>query len=393
METIQQSFTAHYNFDIVFTNNLFSVKNKTFSHLLDGKSSNTLTKIVFVIDKGCLKHHLDITEHIELYFKKNLPDYHLCLPFLDIEGGEIAKNTAKSLYQVLKTINTHKVDRHSFLIAIGGGAVLDLVGFAAAIGHRGIHHIRIPTTVLSQNDSGIGVKNGINFFNKKNFLGSFAPPHAVINDSEFLTTLNDRDWRSGIAEAIKVALIKDAVFFDWIAANAVLLNTRDLPTMEILIYRCAKLHAMHISTSGDPFEKGSSRPLDFGHWAAHKLEQLTNFSLKHGEAVAIGMALDVTYAHTIGFISSEDLKVILECLIQLGFDICHPTLFSKNLSGINPELLKGLDEFREHLGGALTIMLISAIGVGKEVHQIDYKMLNQSVLMLNQKSSLYAYHK
>ena len=166
------------------------------------------------------------------------------------------------------------------LIAIGGGALLDVAGFAAAMAHRGVRLIRVPTTVLSQDDSAIGVKNGINAFDKKNYLGTFAAPFAVINDSRFLPTLSDRDWRSGISEAIKVALIRDAAFFDFIEANAVKLHDRDLPVMEQLVHRSAELHYDHITTNGDPYEQGSSRPLDYGHWAAHKLEPVTDYRLR-----------------------------------------------------------------------------------------------------------------
>src|SRR5690606_2130347 len=166
-------------------------------------------------------------------------------------------------------INDNRICRHSFVIAIGGGAVIDMVGYAAAIAHRGVKLIRIPTTVLSQNDSAVGVKNSINIFGKKNFLGTFAPPYAIINDHFFLTTLEQRDWISGIAEAIKVALIKDDVFFADIEKNCEKLRDREMEAMQYLIYRCAEMHMQHIAKGGEPFESGSSRQLEFGHWAAH----------------------------------------------------------------------------------------------------------------------------
>src|SRR5690606_30287435 len=112
----------------------------------------------------------------------------------------------------------------------------------AAISHRGVRHIRIPTTVLAQNDSGIGVKNSVNYRGKKNFLGTFVPPVAVINDRVFLRTLEIRDWRSGMAEAVKVALIKDLEFFEWIEANTEALSARSEEEMTQLILKCADLH-------------------------------------------------------------------------------------------------------------------------------------------------------
>ena len=203
------------------------------------------------------------------------------------------------------------------------------------------------------------------------------PPYAVINDQTFLATLNMRHWRSGISEAIKVALIKDAAFFNWIEANVSALNNREMPVMAQLIFRCAQLHTQHISNSGDPFEKGSSRPLDFGHWAAHKLEQLTSFEITHGEAVAIGIALDSVYSCLTGKLDSGSLERILNCFLDLGFSITHD-VFTTQLS----DILKGLDEFREHLGGQLTIMLLLQLGEGLEIHELDHKLIADAVIFL-----------
>lgn len=248
------------------------------------------------------------------------------------------------------------------------------MGYAAAVSHRGIRHIRIPTTVLSQNDSGVGVKNGINYKAKKNFLGTFVPPVAVFNDFVFLTTLIDADWRSGLSEAVKVALIKDKDFYAWLQKHAEALAGRDMESMKYLIKRCAKLHLDHIA-GGDPFEMGSSRPLDFGHWSAHKLEQLSNFTIRHGEAVALGIALDSTYSFISGRISEEDARSIKHLLQSLGFPLTHPLMEIKD---DNSPILKGLNEFREHLGGKLTIMLLDAIGKGEEVNHLDITLLQKA---------------
>jgi 3-dehydroquinate synthase len=259
---------------------------------------------------------------------------------------------------------------------------LDMVGFAAAISHRGIRHIRIPTTVLSQNDSGVGVKNGINAYGKKNYLGTFAPPFAVINDFNFLTTLDDRDWRSGISEAIKVALIKDLDFFEWLEKHSLELAARKMAPMQELIVRCAQMHLDHIAGK-DPFESGSARPLDFGHWAAHKLEHLTQYQVRHGEAVAIGIALDSTYSFLMDMISQNDLARIIHLIHSLGFKIYVPELSGE-------ALLKGLEEFREHLGGELTVTLLEKMGKGVEVHEMDNQLILKSIehLKLFQQESL-----
>jgi 3-dehydroquinate synthase len=374
MDFLQQSFNVRFDYKVFFTNHLFSQENSLLGDFFKNeRKSDTTPKIFFVLDELVVSRHPDLISRIKSYFK-GLSSLKLVEDMLIVPGGEAAKNDEKLFYQIVTAVNTQKIDRHSYLVAIGGGSVLDLAGYAAAVSHRGIRHIRIPTTVLSQNDSGVGVKNGINYFKKKNFLGTFAPPVAVFNDFHFLTTLEDGDWRSGISEAIKVALIKDAIFFQWLLDNASLLAKRDMQAMQYLIKRCADLHLQHIR-SGDPFEMGSARPLDFGHWSAHKLEQLTNFNIRHGEAVAIGIALDSVYSHLSGRLKREDLDQILSLSKVLGFSITHPLL---EISNDRSALLQGLEEFREHLGGKLTITLLNGIGSGVEVHEMDGALIQQA---------------
>ena len=376
---IRQKFQVQFNYNISFTRGVFDVNNPLLSHVLDSGNPNKKAKAVVVLDKGMFACHPGLIRDIKAYFQSCCPDIELMGEALLLQGGEGVKNNWTAVEKVLHLVNQEKIDRHSYVIAIGGGAVLDLVGFASAIAHRGVQIIRIPTTVLSQNDSGVGVKNSINYFDKKNFLGTFQPPFAVINDQVFLTTLSDRDWRSGISEAIKVALIKDLAFFEWIEDNVALLRSRNLDCMNQLIFTCAQLHTEHIA-QGDPFEKGSSRPLDFGHWAAHKLEYLSNYKLLHGEAVAIGILVDSCYSHYLGYLTAEDLERILNCFKNLGFDLTCSELFDpEDKNSINPALIHGLEEFREHLGGELTIVLLQEIGQGQEVHQMQVALLQQSV--------------
>jgi 3-dehydroquinate synthase len=144
--------------------------------------------------------------------------------------------------------------------------------------------------------------------------------------------------------------------------------------MKYLVKRCAEMHMEHIA-SGDPFEMGSSRPLDFGHWSAHKLEQLSNFTVRHGEAVALGIALDSAYSYVSGRLKEEDAKSIINLLKELGFSVTHPLM---DIRDDHSQILKGLNEFREHLGGKLTIMLLSAIGKGEEVNELDISLLHKA---------------
>lgn len=370
MSFLEQSFSVKFDYKIYFTKSLFQIDNTTLVDFFKSRPSDVVRKVLFVLDQGVADAHPDLINKIKVYFKQ-YQEVELIDEVLIIPGGEASKNDTALFDRLVEAVDVNGIDRHSYIAAIGGGAVLDLVGYAAAVSHRGIKHIRIPTTVLSQNDSGVGVKNGINYKGKKNFLGTFAPPAAVFNDDQFLLTLSDRDWRSGISEAVKVALIKDPEFFYWIEDNAQQLESRDLDAMNYLIVRCAELHLNHIA-SADPFEMGSARPLDFGHWSAHKLEQLSGFKVLHGEAVAMGIALDSAYSFFRGMLTEGELLRILRVLALLSFDISNPLIQIKDADS---PILRGLSEFQEHLGGKLTITLLTAIGTGKEVHEMDQQLL------------------
>jgi 3-dehydroquinate synthase len=302
-----------------------------------------------------------------------------------IEGGERVKNSYFHVSEIHSQIERHRIDRHSYVLCVGGGALLDMVGLAAATAHRGMRHIRIPTTTLSQDDSGVGVKNGINAFGKKNFIGTFAPPFAVINDFQFLATLSPRDKRGGYVEAVKVACIRDREFFEALEHAAGALATFDPAAMQQLIFRCAELHVNHISTSGDPFEFGSARPLDFGHWAAHKLEQLSEYRIRHGEAVAVGIALDVVYARRIGLFDAASAERVLTLLENLGFELWASELLHVDDTDDSLVLINGLEEFREHLGGCLTITLIDAIGHGIEVNAMNLPKVIEAIYELEER--------
>ncbi|SEB39958.1 3-dehydroquinate synthase [Maribacter dokdonensis] len=383
LQPIKQSFQVQYDYQLYFTSGLFALENQMFVNLIADYKDFEPVKLLFVLDDGVKHHHPSLIPQIEDYCKA----HRQTIKYTDtlvLPGGEQVKNSDKAIESVLKGVNNNKICRHSFVVVIGGGAVIDMVGYAAAIAHRGVKLIRIPTTVLSQNDSAVGVKNSVNAFKKKNFLGTFAPPFAIINDSDFLETLEQRDWISGISEAIKVALIKDKTFFKYIADNAVALKNREMEPMQYVIYKCAEMHMHHIAQGGDPFESGSSRPLDFGHWAAHKMEFMTNYELRHGEAVAKGIALDITYAQLVGLISEEDLQQILDVMIAIGFDLSLPVQSNDKIE----QLLNGIEEFREHLGGQLTITLISDLGVKHDVHTIDMELMSKAITKLNHQFAL-----
>jgi 3-dehydroquinate synthase len=384
MDVIQQEFLVPVRYPVYFTTGVFARSNPVLRDLVAAAAGEDgPARIAVVLDRGVERTHPALVDAITAYCSEHTSSLALAAPVLVVPGGEAIKNERRHLDRILETINAASLCRHSYLIAVGGGAVLDAAGFAASTAHRGIRLIRVPTTVLSQDDSAMGVKNGINAFGKKNYLGTFAPPFAVINDVEFLSTLTDRDWRGGVTEAIKAALIRDRRFFELLEARAARLLDRDLSAMAEVIRQSAQLHLNHIATGGDPFEQGSSRPLDFGHWAAHKLEQTTNHRLGHGEAVGIGIALDTTYSHLAGFLPEAEWRRVIDLLFAVGVQIYTPAL-DDHLD--TPEdrgcILGGLAEFQEHLGGRLTIMLLKNIGDPFDVHDIRPELVARSIALL-----------
>jgi 3-dehydroquinate synthase len=376
---LHQEVRVNFRYGVYFTQDVLAPHNPLLAGIMADGGGEFPRKVLFVVDNGLYQHHPRLLEDIADYVGRCSDRLRLaCSPLL-VPGGEQVKNETFPVSQVRRAIHTNGLCRHSYVVAAGGGAVIDMTGYAAATAHRGVRLIRLPTTVMAQADASIGVKNGINAFGKKNFVGTFAPPAAVINDARFLTTLSPRDWISGVAEAVKVALIKDAAFFAFLEEHAAGLANRRLDLMSKTIHRSAELHLQHIATGGDPFELGSSRPLDFGHWSAHKLEQLTKFSLRHGEAVAIGMALDVTYSCLAGELPQTEWDRVITLLEQLGLPTYVPELEED-------DLLTGLQEFREHLGGRLTVMLLENIGQGREVHAIDPDLVRAAAGVLRERA-------
>src|SRR2546426_6872601 len=384
MDLIERAIQVSYRHRVYFTRRVFDPANPVLKEVLANAENKEQHKVFVVLDESLARARPELARNIEAYFSAfSDPLKLVCAPFV-IEGGERTKNSYFHVSEIHSHIDRYHIDRHSYVVAVGGGAILDMVGLAATTAHRGCRHLRIPTTTLSQADSGVGVKNGINAFGKKNFIGTFAPPFAVINDFDLLASLLPRDKRNGYVEAVKVALIRDRDFFEAIERDADRLHAFDSDAMEQLIYRCAELHVNHIATSGDPFEFGSARPLDFGHWAAHKLEQLSGYKIRHGEAVAIGIALDVIYSRRMGFLDAVSAERVLRLLETLGFELFANELLHAGSEG-RLMVVHGLEEFREHLGGQLTVTQLQAIGQGFEVHEMNLPKVIESIYELQER--------
>ncbi|MDG2053676.1 MAG: 3-dehydroquinate synthase [Phycisphaerales bacterium] len=364
-------FKVAFSHRLHFTRDAFEPSHPLLRQLIEDADSPQPRRVIMAVDAGLVRVRPEIIDEIHEYAAAHRDAIRLATDVLVLPGGEDAKNTPDVFNNVTKAIHDGKICRRSYVVAIGGGAILDAVGFSAACAHRGVRLIRLPSTTLAQGDAGVGVKNGINAFGKKNFLGSFSPAWAIVNDERMLETLSMRDFRSGFSEAVKVALLKDPQLFETLERDADALFSGDLERATPVIKRTAELHVDHIVAGGDPFELTRARPLDFGHWAAHKLEQMTDFSLSHGEAVSIGLALDTLYATRIGLLDSSIALRTIDILTRLGLPVSHEKLRDV------PKLLDGLEEFREHLGGQLAITMAIDIGKYIDVHEIDSRLIEQ----------------
>jgi 3-dehydroquinate synthase len=378
--TLDTPLSVPFRHRVTFTRGVFSVTNPTLRSVFDSATQDTTAdsatrRVVAFIDSNVLAAHPSMPDDIRGYMahaagvsqattarQYSFPELTLVE---SIPGGEPAKQSMSVVDRVVRVVDEHRIDRQSYVMAIGGGAVLDAVGFGASIAHRGVRLVRLPTTTLGQDDAGMAVKNGINLGNKKNFVGNFAVPHAVVCDTALLESTPAWSWCGGFSEAVKIALLRDREFFDRIERDAAAITLRSMDAAIPVIIRSAELHYRHIMSGGDPFETHSARPLDFGHWLAHRLEGMTNGVLPHGQAVAIGVAIDTLYSECAGLMPTQEARRVLAVLRALDLPVTHPHL--ADLDGI----IAGLAEFREHLGGRLTITLLRGIGDPVDVHTID----------------------
>jgi len=375
---INQRISVPFEYPVHFARDVFAPDNELLAAVLDRLGERRRHRAAVLVDAGLAEAQPGLVGAINEYFHTHPAAMELAAPPQLVPGGEQAKTSWEPVRQLMWTVGNLHLDRQSYVIVVGGGSVLDMAGFAASIVHRGLRMVRIPSTTLAQNDAGIGVKNGMDEHGQKNFVGTFAPPFAVLNDFALLDTLSERDWIGGAAEAFKVAIIKDAEFFDFLCGTAADLRDRDASAMEHLIRRCAELHLEHIRTSGDPFEFGSARPLDFGHWAGHKLEVMSDYAMGHGQAAAVGMSIDSFCAMRQGLLSPEQFERIVTGLLTCGLPIWCRGLEQRTAEG-ELEVLDGLNQFREHLGGVLTVTLPDGIGRKVEVHHVSADCVAEAV--------------
>ena len=327
------------------------------------------------VDRSVADANPAILRNLQQRLDESSQQLQLVSPVQCIDGGEQAKNDEETVNHIFRTIDRDGLDRRSYIVVVGGGALLDAVGYAAGISHRGIRLVRFPATTLAQADSGVGVKNAINAFGKKNWKGTFAVPWGVVNDQSLLSHLPDRDFRAGFSEAVKVSLLKSPSAFRFLSQHAKDIAGRDWTAVMPAIRSSVLMHLHHITHGGDPFEMQEARPLDYGHWSAHKLEQMTRYSLRHGEAVSIGVALDTIYSHLVHGLEAGDAVTTVQTLIDLGLPIFDPMLETDLV-------FDGLEEFRQHLGGRLTLTMLRCVGQSLSVHEVDRSAMVRAIAVL-----------
>ncbi|MEW5734716.1 MAG: 3-dehydroquinate synthase [Thermodesulfobacteriota bacterium] len=376
-----ESFAVSFRYPVDFTRDAFDPENQILVSACNACGEPGPFNILFFLDSGVADKHPTLPERINAYCAARPDVFTRAGDIVIVPGGEQIKQDRKHLFSAIEKMATARLCRHSFVAVVGGGSVLDVVGLAASLVHRGLRLIRLPSTVLAQSDAGVGVKNGMDDQGMKNFLGVFAPPFAVINDFTLLSTLDDENWVGGLSEAFKVAIIKDHDFFSWLSRNAEGLGRRDMIAMEEAVHRTAVLHLRHIAGGGDPFEFGTARPLDFGHWSAHRLETLSGYSIGHGQAVSMGIALDTVYAQKKGLIRESERDQILAALSRTGLPVYCGLMARREPTG-ELSLCRGLRDFQEHLGGELCITLPRGIGDKVEVHEMDLFAVEEAVAFL-----------
>lgn len=337
---------------------------KDFAGLADGiiSARGDVKRLCIVTDSNVAPLYLEqikdicagVAEHIESFV---------------FEAGEQSKNlyVVKDLYEFLIK---NEFDRQDMLIALGGGVVGDLTGYTAATYLRGIDFIQIPTTLLSQVDSSIGGKTGVDFDSYKNMVGAFKMPKLVYINTSTLLTLDDTQFASGMGEVIKYGCISDYDYFEWLEANIDDVKSRDLDTLSRLVYISCENKRKVVEE--DPTEKGLRAILNFGHTIGHAIEKECNFTLAHGQCVAIGMVAASWLAVNKGMISESDKMRITELIVKYNLPI--------SISNIDKAaVLKAMRNDKKMAAGKLKFILINKIGEACIDNTLNFEDFEQAV--------------
>ena len=320
-------------------------------HVAPGLAAEAAARIVSVAGGHRLVVVTDATIRARLTEASLWP--RLDAPVLVVPAGEVAKSRhewARLTDQLLAL----EFGRDTLLVAIGGGSVGDLGGFVAATYLRGIPFVQIPTTLLAMVDASVGGKVGVDTPTGKNLVGAFHPPALVLADPTLLATLPDRIYREGLAEALKHGLVADAAYFDRIVSRAPALGARDPATVAELVRRSVEIKAGIVSR--DEHEQGERAVLNAGHTVGHALEQLSGYTLPHGEAVAIGLVAECRIAERLGLASSGLADKVARALTELGLPTQNAARSTQH------ELMAAMSTDKKNRGGQIRMALPAAVG-------------------------------
>lgn len=271
-----------------------------------------------------------------------------------LPDGE-AHKTFDSFLQIIDFLCEHNHHRDTTLIALGGGVIGDMTGFAAACYHRGVAFVQVPTTLLAQVDASIGGKTAVNHPRGKNLVGAFYQPRAVIIDLDTLATLPEREYKSGLAEIVKAALIKDAEFFAWLEQHCDALLQHDPAALEQAIFRACQIKQAVVVN--DEKEKGERALLNFGHTYGHAIEQCLGYGeWLHGEAVALGMLMAARLSQARGYLAEVEVERIHNLLLRIGYHDCLPKKLSAG------EILDAMTHDKKVYNDRLNLILLDSIG-------------------------------
>jgi len=300
-----------------------------------------------------------------------------CRRVMCVPGNEATKSLSRVEALCDAAVELH-LPRHGVFIAVGGGTILDAVGFAASIYRRGVAYLRIPTTLIGMIDVGVGIKQAINFGRKKNVLGSFYPPLRTINDVRFLNSLPARQLACGIAEAIKVALICDARLFESLEEHAVTLiasgfsQPKDAATDILMRSEIAMMKQLQ----SDLYESKLKRLVDFGHSFSPVIETSTNYAVAHGEAVALDILLSTAIAARRAMCAPDLISRLARLYAKVGLPTSHPSM--------SPLLMeRALIDARAHRGGALNLVVPTGIGSAAFLQDVNYDEIASALELLD----------
>lgn len=267
-------------------------------------------------------------------------------------AGEASK-TLDTIKEIYRFLIEEGFDRKDMLLALGGGVVGDMTGYAAATYLRGIDYVQIPTTLLAQTDSSIGGKTGVDFDGYKNMVGAFKMPRLVYMNLAVLKTLDDRQFFAGFAEVMKHGLIKDASFYEWLILNMYEICERDMDTLEEMVMRSCTVKKLVVEK--DPTEQGDRALLNFGHTIGHAIEKAKNFELYHGECVALGAVAAAYISWKKELLSMEEYYEIRDMFVPFYLPI--------TVENIDPEQIVALTKSDKKMeDGKLKFVLLKKIG-------------------------------